>query len=204
MVEQEMIDWPSIFDEAYPVPGATAPELERFVATVTRALTPLEIEEINDGQQNPFPNNDSLYATWQRFDPSLWKLPDHPLPESYLDLLSWSNGGEFRRGERCFQFFPILDPVHGVRAMMLAYRLPQYMPGALPFAFNGQGTFYVFDMRGAAKRGEYRVVCSQCGNLGWEPDQYVDVAESLEAACRGEINVDELWFPESSGDDAKD
>jgi hypothetical protein len=192
VVEVEMIDWPSIFDEAYPVPGATAPERERFLATVTQALTPLEIKAINESQQNPFAKNHPLHATWKPFDPSLWKIPDRPLPESYLELLSWSNGGEFRRGKRWFQFFPMLDPNHGVRAMLLAYHLPLYMPEALPFGFNSQGTFYLFDMRRAAKRGEYRVISSQSGNLGWGADQCIDVAESFEAACRGDINVDDL------------
>jgi hypothetical protein len=76
--------------------------------------------------------------------------------------------------------------------MMLAYHLPEYMPGGLPFAFNGGGTFYLFDMREGAVHGEYPVVCSHAGNLGWGPDACFLVASSFEVACRGQVNVDEL------------
>ena len=76
--------------------------------------------------------------------------------------------------------------------MLLAYHLPQYMPEAFPFAFNGGGTFYLFDMRRAAKRGEYPVVVSHSGDLGWEGDECIQIAESFEAACRDPVNVDEL------------
>jgi hypothetical protein len=47
-------------------------------------------------------------------------------------------------------------------------------------------------MRRAAKRGEYLVVCSHSGNLGWEPGECVPIAESFEVACRGVLNVDDL------------
>ena len=187
-----MIDWSSVFDEAYPVPGASAADLKRFVATMGRPLSPAEVEEINRGQRNPFPKSDPLYASWRPFDPSLWVVPARSLPPSYLALLRWSNGGEFRRGERWFQFFPAHDPKDGVRAMLLAYHLPGYMPGALPFAFNGGGTFYLFDMRQEAVGGEYPVVCSHSGNLGWGPDESIQIAESFEAACCGTVNVDKL------------
>jgi hypothetical protein len=66
------------------------------------------------------------------------------------------------------------------------------MPGALPFAFNGGGTFYLFDMRRPARKGEYPIVCTHSGNLGWEPDEHVRIAASFEAACRGAVNVDDL------------
>jgi hypothetical protein len=187
-----VIDWSAVFDEAYPVAGASAADLERFVATVGQPPTPAEVKRVNRGQRNPFPKGDPLYASWRPFDASNWMVPDGPLPASYLDLLSWSNGGELRTSERWFQFFPVRNPGQGPRAMLLAYHLPQYMPGELPFAFNGGGTFYLFDMRREAKRGEYPVVCSHAGNLGWEPDECIQIAESFEAACRGVVNVDEL------------
>jgi SMI1 / KNR4 family (SUKH-1) len=114
------------------------------------------------------------------------------LPSSYLSLLAWSNGGEFRMGGRWFQFFPAVDPVHGVLAISEAYGIPRYMPGALPFALNGGGTFYLLDMRETAVAGEYPVVCSHSGNLGWAPDECVRIADSFPEACRGTIDVDEL------------
>jgi hypothetical protein len=146
-----MIDWATHFDEAYPVPGAPAGDLERLIAEVGR-----------------------------------------PLPLSYLSLLAWSNGGEFRTGRRWLQFFPALESAHGILAMSEAYGLPRYMPRALPIAFNGGGTFYLLDMREPMVGGEYPVVCSHSGNLGWEADECVQVAGSFPEACRGTIDVDEL------------
>ncbi len=52
-----------------------------------------------------------------------------------------------------------------VFAMMLAYHVPEYMPLAVPFAFNGGGTFYMFDMRSPPVNGEYPIVC--CGSGRW-------------------------------------
>jgi hypothetical protein len=109
-----------------------------------------------------------------------------------LEFLRWSNGGWCRSGEREFGFFPTSDPKHGVRAMTLAYNLPEYIPGALPFAFNGCGTFYLFDMRRDAIAGAYPVVCAHAGNKGWEPDQCWPIADSFEAAYRGKLGVDDL------------
>jgi hypothetical protein len=188
----DVIHWSSVFDEGYPVAGASTADLDHFEATVGQPLTPTEIKAIEGSLSNPFPKGDPLHTSWRPFDSSMWKIPNRSLPPSYLSLLSWSNGGEFRTGERWFQFFPALDSAHGVRAMLLGYHLPRYMPMALPFAFNGGGTFYLFDMRQAANRGEYPVVCSHSGNLGWETDECVQIAESFESACRGTVNVDEL------------
>jgi hypothetical protein len=196
--EARMTEWSTLFDEAYKVAGASAADIDRFVATVGQPLGPTEVKAAIDIQRNPFSKGDPLYASWRPFDPSAWVVPNRPLPPSYLELLSWSNGGEFRTGERWFQFFPILHPRHGVRAILLAYELPQYMPGAIPFAFNGAGTFYLLDMRRAAEREDYPIVCSHAGNLGWDMSECVQIATSFEAACRGTVNVDELLYPETS------
>src|SRR5262249_1777501 len=80
---------------------------------------------------------------------------------------------------------------------MVAYQLPQYMPGAVPVAFNGGGTFYLLDMRQPAVGGEYPVVCAHAGYLSWEPDACCVVADSFVAACRGTVNVDDLSHPEA-------
>ena len=109
------------------------------------------------------------------------------LPASYLSFLGWSNGGEFRNGERWFQFFQALHPSQGVHAMQLAYGVPRYMPGALPFAFNGGGAFYLFDTRFGLAADEYPVVIARAGNLGWAPDECFPVAPSFLAAGQGTV-----------------
>jgi hypothetical protein len=186
------MDWASVFDKAYHQPGATEDDIAQFVTEIRRPMSAAEIREVKVSQQNPYPKTDPLHARWRTFDAAAWVIPDRPLPPSYLALLRWSDGGEFCTGERWFQFFPALDPRHGVRAMLLAYHLPQHMPGALPVAFNGSGTFYLLDMRCAATGGEYPVVCAQADCLGWEPEECCLVGDSLVGACRGTGNVDDL------------
>ena len=60
-----VIKWSSVFDEAYPVAGASAADLERFGATVGQSLSAAEVKGINRGQRNPFPKGDPLYASWR-------------------------------------------------------------------------------------------------------------------------------------------
>jgi hypothetical protein len=185
--------WEYRFDESYPNPGAVDDVIARFVHEANRPISSAEIRAINAGQKNPFRADDSLQATWKPVDASRWIIPDRPVPVAYLDLLRWSDGGEFRTGERWFQFFPCLDTQQGVRALMLAYHLPQYRPGAMPIALDGCGIFYLFDMRKPAIDGEYPIVCARAGNLGWEPDSSVTVANSFVAACRGQVSLDSLF-----------
>jgi hypothetical protein len=194
------MDWSAVFDEAQPAPGASDAEIEQFVATIGNPLSVTEVAEVNASQHNPFPENDPLHAAYRPFDPSRWGMPARPLPPDYLDFLRWSNGGWCRSGEREFGFFSTSDPTQGVRAMMLAYHLPEYMPGALAFAFDGGGTFYLFDTRQQAVAGNYPIVCSHSGNVGWEADAHWVVAESFEAACRGTVNVDDLRQPAEDAD----
>jgi hypothetical protein len=186
------MDWRAVFDEAQPEDGTSEIEIARFAISIAQPLTATEIEAVNSSQQNPFPQHDPLHATYRRFDPSRWDVPSGPLPLSYLSFLRWSNGGWFRTGKREFGFFPTSDPSGGVRAMLVAYHLPQYMPGALPIAFNGGGTFYLLDMRRAAVNGEYPVVCAHAGYLAWTSEAYVTVADSFVDACRGAVDVDDL------------
>ena len=180
------MDWASVFDEVHPKPGASDAVIKQFVAEVLRPMSAAEVREANASQSNPFPKGDSLYSAWKPYDASKWVIPTGPLPPTYLSLLRWSNGGEFSAGERLYQFFPALDKQHGVRAMMLGYRIPEYMSGAVPFAFDGAGTFYLFDMRRPAVDGEYPAVTAHAGALGWDEDACGVIANSFVAAIRGD------------------
>ncbi len=182
------IDWDSIFDEARRDNGATDSELTLLGSSLRESLNSSELRSIAASQMNPFPKGDPLYESYRAFDPSLWVLPQQSLPPSYLSLLKWSNGGWCRTGEREFGYFGTTD----IREMLIAYHLPQYMPHALPFAFNGGGVFYLFDMRESAKDGEFPVVCSHAGNLGWSNDECYRVADTFIKACRGRSNVERL------------
>jgi hypothetical protein len=192
------VDWPSVFEEAHPEPGASEAVIAQFVAQIRHPLSDTELREINAGQSNPFPPRDPLYAAWRPLDATSWTIPQRPLPPTYLSLLRWSNGGEFRTGERWFGFFPAIDDRCGVRAMLLAYQLPEYMPGAVPIAFDGGGTFYLLDMREPAEGDEYPVVCAHSGYLSWEPDAHWMIGESFIEACRGKVSVDQVRWQDGT------
>lgn len=185
-----MIEWPSIFEERYPTAGANAHELAVLVRSFGEALSAEELHFIKTGQSNPYPPSHPLYASYSPFDPRRWKFPLGTLPAEYMDFLSWSNGGEFRTGERWFQFFPAVDPDHGVRAMLLAYHIPEYMPLALPFAMDGGGGIYLFDMRDPASAPP--IVWAHAGNLGWASDEHAPLAPNFLAACRGKTAPEDV------------
>ncbi len=73
--------------------------------------------------------------------------------------------------------------------MMIGYHIPEYMPGAIPFAFDGSG-LDLFDMRQSVVEGEYPVVQAHAGCLGWDEDSCGQIADSLVAACRTTGPVD--------------
>jgi hypothetical protein len=186
------IRWEKVFEEATPEAGASAAEIAEFAASVFAPLSDEEVSEIVGRQLNPFPRRDPLYKKWKPTDPRRWRLPARNMPRSFLGWLRWSNGGLFRNGKREFGLFDALGPKTGVRAMLLAYEFPEYMPGGLPFALNGGGTFYVFDMRKPTVGGEYPIYAARAGNLGFRRGEGARVAPRLLAACRGTTNVEDL------------
>lgn len=177
------IAWGLVFHEIYGMPGASAEKLATLEATFAAPVSDAEAEELLS------------HIVPARQDPRSWPLPTGRLPPSYLSLLAWSDGGEFRTGERWFQFLPSIDPVHGVRATLLDYHVPMYMPGVLPIAFNGGGVIYFLDLRQPTPDGETPILCAAAGNLDLAPDSCVQVAPNLLDACRGTVNVEALLYP---------
>lgn len=160
------MNWESLFDEMITEPPATGDEIAFLQNQVLAPLTEFEIDEVNARQQNPFRPTDPAYAKYRPFDPRKWVIPRRQFPESFVDLLRWSNGGNFVKGDREFGMF---DP-KTIRENLLAYQVPEYMPGAIPFAFDGGGGFYLFDMRNAPVEGEYPIVMAHSGSLSWDED----------------------------------
>jgi hypothetical protein len=108
----------------------------------------------------------------------LWRIPQPPLPTSYLDLLRFSNGGAFRVGDR---YFDPLFTTTQVREFLLAYAIPEHLPGLLPVAFDGGGGFYLLDLRVPPAHGDCPVVFSHASIL--DPEDLVLVGETLVQAC---------------------
>lgn len=183
------MNWASVFEVCYRKhPGAGEHELKRFVKEWSKPLTHEEKAEITGRQHNPFPVSDPLHGLYRPFDPAPWGIPELPLPTLYLDFLGYCNGGEFGSGNRYFQFFGTGE----LRAMMLAYEFPQYMPGGVPFAMDGNGHHYIWDMRTAPRDGEYPILAAHSGNLGY--DDAARIADSFEELCRGTVSVEDILY----------
>lgn len=167
--------WVPSFDEAWRRPGATPAQLRELEASISAPLSAEELGRL-DRDRTALPS-----------DPRGWCLPSGPLPRSYLDLLAWSNGGEFLSGERRFQFLSTAE----LRTEMLSYRVPAHMPGMLPIGLNGGGTLYFLDIDRQIG-GEAPVLAASASDLGTDPDQCWQIAASLPDACAGTIDVDDL------------
>ncbi len=181
-----MRDWAALFEQTELSPGATSEQIQSLVASISEPVTETEAREIIARQRNPFPETDTLFAAFQPFDPRKWTFPNRPLPKTYLEFLQWSDGPWCANGSREFGFFSTAD----VRTMMIEYEVPQYMPMALPFAFNGGGVFYLLDLREDPVEGEYPVVVAAAGNLDW--DSAPRIASDFVEACSGRTNVEKL------------
>jgi len=159
------IDWAAIFEHG----DRRAPLPEGLLTAVSASVTtPLDPEEVR------------ALAAENAPDPGRWEFPAHPLPASYLAFLAWSNGGGFVNGDREFQMLAAEE----LREYMLTYRLPYHLPGTVPFALDGEGGFYLFDLRHPPDAaGESPVLYAGTGGLGF--DSAVEVGRSFVEACRG-------------------
>jgi hypothetical protein len=174
------IAWSQVFQTSHPEPGADEGEVLALADSISRPLSEEEIASINGAQVNPFRPSNPLARFYRPYDCREWELPARPLPPAYLDFLRWSNGGSFFNEDRAF------DPMFSaskVREYLLGYEMPHYMPGVVPFAFDGGGTFYLFDMRQEAIDGEYPILFKHAGNLGY--GDAVLVGDSFLDVCRG-------------------
>lgn len=186
-------DFPSLFDEAYPEPGLNPDFLADDIIEnwLYAPLTADEITAIRTRQINPFADDDPMHEVWQPLDPAKWLLPqDRVLPPSYRDFLRWSNGGTFVTGEREFQMLKAEE----LREYTFLYDVPESLPGCIPFALNGGGCLYLFDLREPPdSTGEYPILFGECGRLSF--DDAPKLAHSLIESFRGRTNPEDLLFP---------
>ncbi|MFT9850229.1 SMI1/KNR4 family protein [Aneurinibacillus sp. REN35] len=145
------MDWDTVFEVEYSKrKGAAENKIKEFLSCWNRDLSVEESEGFKE------------YTSHTVF--TCLKMPNKPLPNSYIDFLRYADGGDFQNGERYFQFFNTND----FREMNLAYLFPLWMPNAVSFAMDGCGNHYIFDMREEMKDGEYPIIISHSGNLGFE------------------------------------
>ena len=188
------IDWLKVFEEVqHRPPGATANDLAALIAALERPMSPEEVREHIVWQTNPRPANRPGRASDQPIDPTGWALPAAPLPQSYLELLQWSNGPSFLTGERQFTFFGCGD----MRDYLVHYQFPEYMPGAIPLGMDGGGLFAAFDTRAGLIDGEYPILVTPASVLDYEDARVV--ASSLVDFCEGTSSIADVLHPPESG-----
>ncbi len=112
-----------------------------------------------------------------------WKLPSYILPDELVELLQYSNGGNFYNGDREIGLFGLED----IRDYYLRYLFPEYQPGAVPFGFNGGGTFYAYDLRKTSKYPP--IIATSSGCLDW--DESVVIGHSLGDVFSKTIDIDD-------------
>lgn len=176
------LHWPQIFEEIQSQPGASESQVRQLQDSVAIPLTDREIAEL-EAQHRKFKFS---------YDVRSWVFPAGPLPLAYLSLLGFSNGGCFRNGSR---FLHPLFATDDVRGYLLGYNLPEDMPRAFPFAMDGSGVFFLFDMRRPPIDGEYPILVSHAGSLSY--GCCGKVADSFLECCRGTDDVFELAHSES-------
>lgn len=128
------IEWPKFvfgFDDAEPNPPLKPDYIELVQRLISEPLDEAETNAIRD-RGGP--------------DPDRWVMPRGIVPPIYLSFLAWSNGGFFLYGQREWNMLRAEE----LREYLLMYDFPATLPDALPFATDGSGGFYLFDLREAA------------------------------------------------------
>jgi hypothetical protein len=165
--------WSNLFELAEPEPGATEEQLRELLELISRPLDHTEQD---------------LVVSLGSVDPSKWVMPFRGLPESYLQLLRWSNGGTFGNGSRHIKFWHIPP---GPRRMMVRYCFPEYAPLIVPFAGNpGTGDWYGFDTSCAPVEGEFPVVYIHHEIIR----DYMVLAPTFLDLCRGSEDPEKLYW----------
>ena len=113
-----------------------------------------------------------------------FKVPDFlELPEEYSALLEYSNGGLIVNEEREFGYFDIAT----IREFYINYGFIKYAPKMLPIAFNGGGTFYVYNFEDNYLKPSIAAVHASC--VG-DDDLTCFLGNTLDEVLSKTINID--------------
>ncbi len=154
------------------LPGLTEPIPEDFF---TKPYSENELEILN--------NIRKLYA--EGTAPDIVPITEQlKLPEDYIELLKYSNGGGILNGEREFGYFSLDD----IRDMYIGYGFPFWAPAFLPVAFNGGGKFYAYDLR---EEGKYPIIVVSSGNIDYEEDCWAFLGNTMEDVLSNSTNIED-------------
>ena len=113
-----------------------------------------------------------------------FQVPDFlELPEEYSALLEYSNGGLIVNEEREFGYFDGAT----IREFYINYGFIKYAPKMLPIAFNGGGTFYVYNFEDNYLKPSIAAVHASC--VG-DDDLTCFLGNTLDEVLSKTINID--------------
>ena len=111
-------------------------------------------------------------------------FPICDLPDTYIELLKESNGGDFTTGNREYQLFSVEEAMQAYES----YKFSIYMPFAFPFAMDGCGNFYIFNLRNK----DACVYAVSSGDLEWK--ECHKIADSFLHCLEQKESLDEIIF----------
>ena len=167
------IEWLSkiLFDEK--LAPLRAEELSAVKSFLGEPLTEAEIVTLKD---LPDASGHIKYLDWE--------LPCYTLPDEFIELLKYSNGN-FCNDDREIGLFSLED----FRDYYLLYMFPEFQPGAIPFGFNGGGTFYAYDLRTISNSPS--IIATSSRVLNW--DEAVLIGHSLEEGFSKSTDIDDEY-----------
>ena len=112
------------------------------------------------------------------------QFPVCELPDTYIELLKESNGGDFTTGNRECQLFSTEETLQAYQT----YNFSVYMPFAFPFAMDGCGNFYIFNLR----EKDDCIYAVSAGDLEW--DECHKIANDLIQCLSQKESLDEIMF----------
>lgn len=113
-------------------------------------------------------------------------FPVTKLCDKYISFLKESNGGGFLNGDREYQWFSSEE----VKDFYYSYKFNIFMPFAFPFALDGNGSFYLFNLR----RLDNKVYTVSASNMGWDEEECYILAESFCEMLEQKTRIDEIFI----------
>ena len=112
------------------------------------------------------------------------QFPICELSHTYIELLNESNGGDFTIGNREYQLLSAEEALQAYQS----YNFSIYMPFAFPFAMDGCGNFYIFNLR----EKDDCIYAVSASDLEWEASCMI--AENLIQCFRQKEALDDILF----------
>ncbi|GEM_PF-3383546 len=149
-------------------------------------LSDVEINELRKNDNQPSYWNREIYGKWEPKKFENWTFPNGRFPQEFIRLMKYYGGCNFLKGDREFCVFGIEE----LRAMNIAYELPEYIEGAVSIGLDGAGNHVIFDMRQVKTMHHYKIYGVHSSNLDWGSAKLL--ANNFLEFLNGTQNIDKI------------